>query len=401
LTWVLKAVLFLSAIMVLVGSYVGWRITGALSQITGWNQSYIKWTVFAFVIYLFIYPILGLIASLFNAQRIIFAMQDGNKVIDYFFMYPFWFGLVFVSQLGILLFGLEIVRFLTSLVYKSHFIQLKMAYVWLVLVVAGATAFYVGTKIYLDTKTVKTVEVKVKIPNLPDDLRGFRIVHISDIQADNRTVESRMERYINAVNKLKPDIVVFTGDLVTYGTKYIQIGAEMMGRIKSKYGVYACLGDHDYWSSPKLITQSLKEHGVVILEDRGVLLRIGSSTVYMTLVTNIYSKHPSGEILRTLAGQTNGSALKIFITHQPSPRLIEFAAENHYDIFLAGHTHGGQVAPWLFGIKLAPALFETGYLSGQYRFSSMFINVNNGLGLTLAPIRYNAPAGVTLIELEP
>ncbi len=401
MSWVLRAVLFLSAIMVLVSSYVGWRVTGALGQITGWNQFYIKWVVIAVVIYLSIYPIIGLAGSLFNVKSIIYAMQGGNKVIDYFFMYPFWFGLVFVSQLGILLFGLEILRFLISLVYKSHFIQLKMAYVWLVLVVTGATAVYVAAKIYLDTKTVKTVEVKLKIPNLPNDLRGFRIVHISDIQADNRTVESRMEGYINAVNRLKPDIVIFTGDIVTYGTEHIQIGAEMMGRIKSKYGVYACLGDHDYWSNPKQIVRSLKERGVVFFEDRNIPLRIMSSTVYMTLVTNIYSKHPNGEVLKTLASQINGSSLKIFITHQPSPRLIEFASKNHYDIFLAGHTHGGQVAIWLFGIKLAPALFETGYLSGQYRLGSMFINVNNGLGLTLAPIRYNAPASVTLIELEP
>jgi predicted MPP superfamily phosphohydrolase len=356
--------------------------------------------VFAVVIYLFIYPILGLIASLFNVKRIISDMQDGNKVIDYFFMYPFWFGLVFVSQLGILLFGLEVVRFLISLVYKSHIVQLNMVHARLVLILTGATAFYVAVKIYLDTKTVKTIKIRLKIANLPDDLHGFRIAHISDIQADNRTVESRMERYINAVNRLEPDIVVFTGDLVTYGTEYIQIGAEMMGRLKSKYGVYACLGDHDYWSSPKHIIRSLKEHGVIILEDRNIPLSIKSARIYMTLVTNVYSKRPSREVLNTLANQGDGLPLKIFITHQPSREIIEFASKSRYDIFLAGHTHGGQVTLWLFGIKQAPALFETGYLSGQYRFDSMFINVNNGLGLTLAPIRYNAPAGVTLMELE-
>lgn len=96
MSWVLRAVLFLSAVMVLVSSYVSWRVTGALGQVSSWNQSYIKWTVFAFVIYLFIYPILGLVASLFNVQRIIFAVQDGSKVVDYLFIYSFWFGLVFI-----------------------------------------------------------------------------------------------------------------------------------------------------------------------------------------------------------------------------------------------------------------------------------------------------------------
>jgi hypothetical protein len=110
-------------------------------------------------------------------QRIIFAVQGGSKVIDYLFIYSFWFGLIFISQLGILLFGLEIVRFLISLVYKPNIVQWNAAYAWLVLIITGATAVYVVTKVYLDTKTVKTVEVKVKIANLPDDLHGFRIAH--------------------------------------------------------------------------------------------------------------------------------------------------------------------------------------------------------------------------------
>jgi predicted MPP superfamily phosphohydrolase len=275
-----------------------------------------------------------------------------------------------------------------------------MAHAWLVIIITLIVAVYVPTKIYLDTKTVKTAEVKVKIPNLPDDLQGFRIVHISDLQADNRTVESRMEKYIDAANKLEPDIIVFTGDLVTYGTDHIKKGAEMIGKLKTKYGVYGCLGDHDYWSDPELIIPSLKEQGVTILENGNFSLNVKSSKIYMTLVTNIYSERPNGQILKKLANQNAGSALKIFITHQPSNGLVEFAAKSNYDIFLAGHTHGGQIVFSPFGIKVAPVSLETNYLSGQYRFGSMFININNGLGLTLAPIRYNAPASVTLIKLE-
>jgi hypothetical protein len=187
---------------------------------------------------------------------------------------------------------------------------------------------------------------------------------------------------------------------VTYGTEHIKEGAEMIGKLKTKYGVYACLGDHDYWSDPELIVQSLRKRGVTILENGNFSLNVKSSKIYMTLVTNIYSERPNEQILKTLANQDAGSALKIFITHQPSNGLVEFAAKGNYDIFLAGHTHGGQIVFSLFGIEAAPALLETDYLSGQYRFGSMLIDINNGLGLTLAPIRYNAPASVTLIKLE-
>jgi hypothetical protein len=279
---------------------------------------------------------------------------------------------------------------------------------------------YVPARIYLDTKTVRTERVEAGLPGLPENLNGFKIAHISDLQADNRTVKSRMENYINAVNKLEPDIVVFTGDLVTYGEEHIDIGTKMMGRLKARYGVYACLGDHDYWANPEMVVRSLREAGVIILEDEDYTLDIkpeksglmgldmatedgsftGSAKVHMAFVTNIYSKRPNEEILKTLATEGTDPTIKIFVTHQPSEGLIQFAAENNYDIFLAGHTHGGQVVITLFGIKLTPVLFETSFLSGQYRLDSMFVNINNGLGLTFSPVRYNSPATVTLIELR-
>jgi hypothetical protein len=229
-----------------------------------------------------------------------------------------------------------------------------------------------------------------------------------------------MENYVNAVNKLEPDIILFTGDLVTYGEEHIDIGAEMMGRLKARYGVYACLGDHDYWANPEMVVRSLEESGVIILEDEDYTLGVkpeksgfielgmatedgsftGSANIHMTFVTNIYSKRPNEEILKTLATEGTNPTIKIFVTHQPSEGLIRFAVKNNYDIFLAGHTHGGQVVITLFGIKLTPVLFETSFLSGQYRFDSMFVNVNNGLGLTFSPVRYNSPATVTLIELR-
>jgi hypothetical protein len=422
--WIIKIALFLFVIVILVGSYVSWRLVDALRQITSWNHLYIKWMVYAVFIYLFIYPFLGFVGYLFGVQKIISALREGNKVIDYFFMYPFWFGLVFILQLGILFFYLEIVRFLFSLLFRSDIAQLRTVHAWLVLIITVLTASYVTVRIYLDTKRVKTEVVKVQIPKLPGELQGFKIVHISDIQADSRTTESRVERYISVVNELNPDIVVFTGDLITHGTDYIERAAEIMGGLKAKYGVYGCLGDHDYWSNPRLIVQSLGKHGVKILENENLTINVGSegygdaiqrdfiasarsngdskdsTKIFMTAVTNIYSKRPNREILKSLTNQSNGSSLRVFITHQPSKELVEFAARSNYDIFLAGHTHGGQVVFSIFGIKVAGATLETNYLSGQHRFDSMFINMNNGLGLTLAPIRYNAPANITLLKLE-
>jgi predicted MPP superfamily phosphohydrolase len=357
-----------------------------------------KRIVFAITLYLLIYPLLALLGSISGSQKLISAIREGDKTIDYLFMYPFWIGLVFILQLSVLFFCADIIRFFASLMYKSEII--RWVHAWLIIAITTVVAVYVPARIYLDTKTVNIEEVKVKVPNLPEDLQGFKIVHISDIQADFRTGKSRMEKYISVANKLEPDIVVFTGDLVTYGEKYIDIGAEMMGKIKTQYGAYACLGDHDYWANPSLIAKSLKKQNVTILEDENFTLDVKSSEINMTFVTNIYSKRANIGALKNLVTQSTKPSLKMFITHQPSKGLVELASKNNYHIFLAGHTHGGQVVFSLLGIKLTPVLFENNYLSGQYRFGSMFININNGLGLTFAPIRYNARASVTLIKLE-
>jgi predicted MPP superfamily phosphohydrolase len=416
--FILKIVLSVSIIFILVYSYVSSRIIGALRLITGWNHLFIKLAALAIAVYVLIYPLIALATYFSGSEHFSSAIREGNKFIDYVFMYPFWLGVILTLQVGVLFLSLEIIRFLSSLIFKPEIIRL--AHAWLVLLISAICLVYVPAKVYFDTKTVRTERVEVMIPNLPENLDGFKIAHISDLQADNRTVKPRMENYINAVNKLEPDIVVFTGDLVTYGQEHIDIGAEMMGRLKARYGVYACLGDHDYWANPEMIVRSLGEMGLIVLEDEDYALDIkpeksglsgpivpiqdgaftGSAKVQMTFVTNIYSKRPNEEILKTLATKDTNSALKIFVTHQPSEELIRFAAKNNYDIFLAGHTHGGQVVISLFGIKLTPVLFETSFLSGQYRFDSMFVNVNNGLGLTFSPVRYNSPATVTLIELR-
>jgi len=416
--FILKIILSVSIIFILLYSYLSSRIIGALRLITGWNPLYIKLAVLAIAVYFLIYPLIALATYFSGSEHFSSAIREGNKLIDYFFMYPFWLGVILILQVGVLFLFLEIIRFLGSLVFKPEIIRLTHA--WLVVMISAVCIVYVPTKIYFDTKTVRTERVEVMIPNLPENLDGFKIAHISDLQADNRTVKSRMENYINAVNKLEPDIVVFTGDLVTYGEEHIDIGAEMMGRLKARYGVYACLGDHDYWANPEMVVRSLREDGVIILENEDYTLDVrpeksglmgldmatedgsftGSAHLHMTFVTNIYSKRPDENILETLTSDDTKPTIKIFVTHQPSEGLIRFAARNNYDIFLAGHTHGGQVVVTFFGVKLTPVLFETSFLSGQYRFDSMFVNVNNGLGQTFSPVRYNSPATVTLITLR-
>jgi predicted MPP superfamily phosphohydrolase len=94
------------------------------------------------------------------------------------------------------------------------------------------------------------------------------------------------------------------------------------------------------------------------------------------------------------------ASLSIFLTHQPSEPLVNYAAKRDYDLFVAGHTHGGQIVLPLPWVLITGSSLETPYVTGFEKVGSMLVSVTNGLGLTLAPIRYNAPAEVTMIRIR-
>lgn len=398
--WVLKMTLILLSLLILIYLYLSVKISNAVKQIVTVNQKIVRFFAILIPLYLISYPIIGFIGYLSGFQGIIYAFRFGDKTFDTFFTYPFWFGLVFAIQAFFPILIIDIAKAIIS-PFVTLPIQMRINFLYprLIFLISLTIALYSGVKIYTDTKSINLNTINFRSPNLPPALNGLKIVHISDIQVDSRTGKDKVEKYINFVNSVEPDIVIFTGDLVTSGTKYIPIAVEMLSKIKSRFGVFACIGDHDYWAGLENISKEMKKYGMKLYDNENVNLKISNATLGLTLVTNIYSKRPDEETLFKLASQNNAD-LKIFITHQPSENLVKFAHDNGYKIFLAGHTHGGQVIFSIFGYKIIPSRVETKYVSGYYQLGSMLINVNRGLGFTLAPIRFNAPAEITLIKLS-
>ena len=138
----------------------------------------------------------------------------------------------------------------------------------------------------------------------------------------------------------------------------------------------------------------------MVLENETATVPLEKGSIVITGVTNVYRNNLSDGTVDRLARELPAGSLRILLTHQPSTWLVEMAADRKYDLFLAGHTHGGQIAFPLPGFLLTGSSFETKYVTGFHNVGSMLVSVNNGLGLTLAPIRYHAPAEVTLIVLK-
>jgi predicted MPP superfamily phosphohydrolase len=266
---------------------------------------------------------------------------------------------------------------------------------------------YVPIRMYYDYSTVSTRIVEYKKPGLPDELEGFRIVFIADVQADRYTNKERLNKYIAESNKTNPDLVLIAGDVITSTPAYIKVAAEALGNIKSKYGVYSCVGDHDNWAyrndterSIREISDALFQYNVKMIDNGKLIINAGGSSIGITFITNTYVKRIDQNTIDSLTNNSGAEDLKIFLTHQPRQFLIDYAVNSNYDLFLAGHTHGGQLTFFFPFFNLSPTLIETKYVRGNFHFGSMLAVVNRGLGMSLAPIRYNSTPEVTLIILK-
>lgn len=392
--------LVLPAILI-VYTYVGARFAAAIGELTPWRRSRIRLVVIASTGYLLLYPLLLLWAATMQATAFRNALSGGLNWANVLFTFPFWAGLITVAELLPLFFVMDLVQFVFRPLYKKHQLNWRK---WQARITVALSAFmiiYVIARIVHDTNSVQLSTHALALPKLPAALEGFRIVQLSDLQADPYTDEQKMLPYIELANAQKPDIIVFCGDLVTRGRDHISQGANAMGRLQARLGVFACLGDHDYWADPRAITQQLSENGITTVEDSVFILAASPNNISLTILTNVYNRRPSRATLERLREQRpENAAVHLMLSHQPTPSLIQFAQDSGYHLLLAGHTHGGQVVFRPFGFPLCVSQRETPYFSGLYQVGNLLVSVTNGLGLTFAPFRYQAPAEVTLIVLK-
>jgi predicted MPP superfamily phosphohydrolase len=401
MSWFLRMILLLLPAILAAYVYVSWRLAAAIGQLTSWPRSRVRWGAVAVAGYLNLYPLLLLGTGLLQMNAANSALRGGHPWLDALVTFPFWAGMVVVLELLPLLLVIDLARFAGWPWFKKY---RTMWVKWQATASVSLFAImvaYVITKIVLDTYSVQLTEHEARIPQLPAALEGFRIVQLSDLQADPYTGARKMQQYIELANAQKPDLILFSGDLVTRGTAYIAAGAKAIGGLRARVGVYACLGDHDYWADPQSIIQNLQENGVTTVEDSVLTLPASPHKISLTIVTNVYSRRPAAATLERLRQQRpDDAAFHLVLSHQPTDDLIQFGQKHGYHLLLAGHTHGGQVVFKPFGIPLCVSQAETRYFSGFYQIGKLWLSVTNGLGLTFAPFRYQAPAEVTLITLR-
>ena len=245
---------------------------------------------------------------------------------------------------------------------------------------------------------------RVRLGNLPKSFAGFRIVQLSDIHIGPFMSGEEIRKYVGIANALKPDLIVLTGDFVTFDPHTQFAVVDALSSLSAPCGVFGCLGNHDAWSGVEhSITKLFRQRGVRILRTEAVAIQIGNDSI--NLIGTDFQSHrqfgPSAPVVNLLANIAPLIApgrVNILLSHNPD--TFDRAAELGIDLSLAGHTHGGQVTLEYISPSVSPARLITSYVRGWFKKGESQLYVNRGIGTIFSPIRFGSPPEITVYELK-
>lgn len=265
--------------------------------------------------------------------------------------------------------------------------------------VAGAYGLLYGR---LDLQTTRQ---RIPLGRLPRAFAGFRIAQLSDIHIGPFMTEDQIRKYVRITNALKPDLILLTGDFVTWdpSTQWAVVNA--LTGLEAPFGIFGCLGNHEAWSHTEdSITALFQQVGIRILRQARVPVAINGEAFNLIGVDfqTRYHMGPANDrfVRRYLDGVETLVApgmVNILMSHNPD--TFDRAADLGIDLSLAGHTHGGQVALEFVSPEIAPSRLVTPYVAGWFRKPSGQLYVNRGLGTIGMHMRIGAPPEITVYEL--
>ncbi|MBI5373750.1 MAG: metallophosphoesterase [Sphingobacteriales bacterium] len=279
---------------------------------------------------------------------------------------------------------------------------------------AGSGLF--GTLIYGfgNKHRYQVKRLKLDYPNLPEAFRGTKIIHISDIHSGSFTDKEAVMKGVQKILHEKPDIILFTGDLVNNTAPEMEDYMDVFDKLKAPMGVYSTLGNHDYgdyvqWDSPEQKAQNLERlkqvHGELgwrLLMNEHVVLEKEGQQIALLGIENWSAKarFPKyGDMQKAYAGSAD-YAFKILMSHDPSHWRAEVMEKYpDIDLMLAGHTHGMQFGVEIPGLKWSPVQYVYNEWAGLYEKGRQKLYVNRGFGFIGYPGRVGILPEITLIEL--
>lgn len=237
-------------------------------------------------------------------------------------------------------------------------------------------------------------EVTMQFADLPRAFDGFRILHLSDLHIDG--FEGLTESLIRTLDRVEADICLITGDYRFEDEgpcdELYRCMRKLLPHINAKGGIYGILGNHD----EAAIALELEEMGVCMLENEAAEIRRGRDAIWIAGIDDDYD-YQCDDLPGAMAEVPNG-AFTALMAHTPD--LYSQAAELGVDLYLCGHTHGGQVRVPGIGALRSNARCPRAYIYRHWRHEKMQGYTSAGIGCSSLPVRLNCPPELVFITLR-
>lgn len=233
--------------------------------------------------------------------------------------------------------------------------------------------------------------ITLRVPTLPPALDGFKFVQLTDLHLGAAFTVENLRRALHWTEAQRPDLVVFTGDFISYKQHIPLLRAELR-EISAPHGVYAIFGNHDYWPDIQPIATVLHEKNVQILRNDQRRLDVNGTPLWLVGVDCIWENQH--DLPRAFA-PIPPNAPMIVLAHEPD--IADEIAPYAPLIQLSGHTHAGHITAPGLGPLFLPR-HGLRYYEGLQRVGGMWLYVSRGIGGY--PLRFGCPPEVTEFTLR-
>ena len=304
------------------------------------------------------------------------------------------FTAVFATDMGRLLVG--IARRITSNggvdAERRTFIA-RMTATVIAAVVSGASVVAVRSAL----RPVEIRRVRVRLARLPRAQHGLTIVQITDLHVGPTIGREIVEDIVSRTNALAPDIIAITGDLVDGSVSALSDAVAPLANLRARHGVFFVTGNHEYFSGADAWLKELPRLGVRVLGNERVSIGEGDASFDLGGIEDRSAQQhgglsPAAALARALDGRDPKREL-VLLAHQP--RSLLDAAPFGIGLQISGHTHGGQIWPFGYLVRL-----QQRFWPGLHRHGEAQIYVSRGTGYWGPPMRLAEPAEITHLTLE-
>lgn len=235
--------------------------------------------------------------------------------------------------------------------------------------------------------------IALRLPRLPRDWDGVTLAQLSDLHLGPVIGPPHLHAAVDLTLDLQPDLIVITGDFVS---SLRQGEAEelekALRRLRAPVGVFASLGNHDWWTSAAVVAEAVRRSGVTLLRNEHVAL---GENFYLAGVDDVWERQ--ADLARALRGLPD-EACTLLLAHEPDYADI-VAKDGRVALQLSGHSHGGQVRIPFVGPIALPYLGRK-YPAGWRQIGGLQLYTNRGLGVVLPAARFNCRPEITLFTLQ-